>query len=74
MNLISNISDLVKDSDLNAKTATLATKAKLKSRQDKIVKLQTYDLSYFLGNYGFQNMFVYQPTLDTLELKKRQGH
>ena len=59
MNLISNISYLVKDSDLNAKTATLATKAKLKSRQDKIVKLQTYDLSYFLGK-TFLPMMVFR--------------
>ena len=39
--------------------------------------LQTLDLSYFLGkslfgDASFQNMFVYQPTLDTLELKKEQ--
>ena len=25
---------------------------------------------YFVGDDGSQNMFVYQPTLDTLELKK----
>ena len=25
---------------------------------------------YFTSNDGFQNTFVYQPTLDTLELKK----
>ena len=46
--------------------------------QDKIVKLETRDLSYFLGkNFfcddGFQNIFVYQPTADTLELKKDKG-
>ena len=39
------------------------------------MKLQTYDLSYllgksFFGDYGFQNMFVYQPSLRTLQLKK----
>ena len=28
---------------------TLATKAELKAEQDKIVKLETHDLSYFLG-------------------------
>ena len=56
----------------------LATKAELKAEQDKIVKLETHDLSYFLGKIflffgydGFQNLFVYQPTLSTLELKKK---
>ena len=53
---------------------TLATKAELKAEQDKIVKLETHDLSYFVGeNFfrgdGFQNMFVYQLTFFTLELK-----
>ena len=38
-----------------------------------------HDLSFFLsekyfGNNAFQNMFIYQPALDTLELKKKQGH
>ena len=28
---------------------------------------------YFTYNDGSQNTFVYQPTLDTLELKKTQG-
>ena len=37
-----------------------------------------HDLSYVLGKnvlggYSFQNMFVYQPTLNTLELKKYKG-
>ena len=41
------------------------------------MKLQT-DLSYFVaknffGDDGFQNMFVYQPTLDTLKLKNDKG-
>ena len=25
---------------------------------------------HFLGDYGSQNMFIYQPTFDTLKLKK----
>ena len=25
---------------------------------------------YFKGHYGFQNIFVYKPTFNTLELKK----
>ena len=74
----SDISDLVKNFDLRTKLATLATKAELKADQDKILKLQTHGLSYFLdkncfGDDGFRNTFVYQPTLDTLELKK-QGY
>ena len=43
--------------------------------QDKIVKQQTHDLNYFLGENFLdddvsQKMFVYQPTLDTSEFKK----
>ena len=34
---------------------------------------QTYDLSYFLGNDSFQNMFAHQQTLNTLELKEDNG-
>ena len=34
---------------------TLATKAELKEKQDKIVKLQTYDLSLFTGQIYFAN-------------------
>ena len=57
---------------------TLARKAELKSEQDKIEKLQTHDLSHLLENFflgvdGFQNMFAYQPTRNTLELKKDKG-
>ena len=41
---------------------SLATKAELKVEQDKVVKLETYDLSYFPGKKffddGFQNMLV----------------
>ena len=48
------------------------------AEQDEIVKLQTLDLSYFLGqNFfgddGFQNMFVYQPALSMLELKRTRA-
>ena len=56
-----NLIYLGKNSDLNTKFATLATKSELKAEQDKIVKL---------GDDGFQNMFVYQPAFNTLELKK----
>ena len=39
----SDISDLVKNSDLITKLGTLATKAELKAGQDKIVKLEVFD-------------------------------
>ena len=53
----------------------LGTKVELKAEQDKIVKLQTHDLSYFLGKIffgddGSQNMIFYQPKLETFVLKK----
>ena len=58
-----------KDSDL----ITLPTKAELKGKQDKIKKLQAFDSSYFLGKNFLVTMvfrmFVYQSTLDTLELQ-----
>ena len=44
-----HISNLAKNSDLNTKLATLATKAELKEEQNKIVKLQIDHLSYFLA-------------------------
>ena len=47
---------------MNKKIETLATKeeikptkAELKTQQDKIVKLQTYDLSIFIGQTYFVN-------------------
>ena len=54
---------------------TLAAMAELKAEEDKIVKLETHGLSYFLGKKFLgdddsQNMFIYQQTLNTLELKK----
>ena len=58
------------NSDLNEKTKSKATKAELKLEQDKIVELQTHDLSYF---HGFQNIFVYQPIFNILKLKKGEG-
>ena len=71
----SGISNIVKIFDSNTKLASLSTKAKLKKEEDKIVKLQRHDLIFFLGKNVFaddssQNMFIYQPTLDKLELKK----
>ena len=44
----SNTSNLVNNFDLNKKLAILAIKSELKAEQDKMVKLQTYHLSYLL--------------------------
>ena len=56
----------------------MAVKPELKAEQNKIVKLKTYDLTYFLGknifsDQGSPNMFVYQPTYNTLELREDKG-
>ena len=50
----------------------LATKAELKAEQDKLIKLQTYHLSFFIGqsylvNDGAQLYLTTQPLYDTLE-------
>ena len=72
----SNISNVAKNSNLSAKLATKhTTKEELKVEQDKIVKLQIHDLSYFLGKIffgdnNFQNMFIFQPRRNMLELKE----
>ena len=57
----SDISGFINKSDLNKKIEALPAKAELKAVQDKIVKLHTLDLCYFLGksflgDNGFQNM------------------
>ena len=57
-----DISNLVKSSDLSAKAKTLPAKAELKGQPDKTVKMQKYDLRYFLGKSFFtydcsQNIF-----------------
>ena len=51
----SSISNLKKNSDLNTKVATLATKAELKTEQDKIVKFQAFDSSCFHGKSHFED-------------------
>ena len=50
----------------------LATKAELKAEQDKIVKLQTYDLNLFTGQSyfvtdGLQLYLILQPLYHTLK-------
>lgn len=57
-----HVSNLVKSSDLSAKAKILPTKAELKAQPDKTVKMQKYDLRYFLGKSFFtydcsQNIF-----------------
>ena len=53
----------------------MAAKAELKAEQDKIVKLQAFNPIYLHGKNSFaddssQNTFVYQSTIDMLELKE----
>ena len=43
------IAGFINNSDLNKKVATLATKAELKAEQEKIIKLQAFDSTYFRG-------------------------
>ena len=50
---------------------TLATKTELKGKQDKIVNLQTHNLSIFIGqnyfnNDGSQKYLVFQPIQKTI--------
>ena len=72
--------NLINEFDLNKKIKpltikeeikTLAIKAELKAEQDKIVKLQTYDLSLFVGqsyfnNNGAQHYLIFQPSFKTV--------
>ena len=62
----SNILGFIDNTDLDKKTGILATKAEFKAEQDKIVKLQAFDSSFFRGNSHFeddgtQNYLVFQP-------------
>ena len=57
---------------MNKNFESSTTEAELKANQDKIVKKQIHDISYFLGkgyfgDDGFKNIFDYQPTPDTLD-------
>ena len=73
--------DLVDKSGLDNKLTIFnrritSNKAKHLEDQRKLNSLKTKYYNFFLGriyftsNHESQNMFVYQPTLDTLELKK----
>ena len=62
----SDISGFIDSSGLDKKLPTLATKADLKAEQDKIVKLQVFDSSYFCGKIHFEddgteNYLVFPP-------------
>ena len=73
--------DLVDKTDFDNKpTSFTSNKTKRLEVQKKLNSLITKDYyNFFLGriyltsNDGSQNTFVYQPTLDTLELKKDKG-
>ena len=61
-----DIDGFVKNTDFDEKIKKLATKAKLKVEQDKTVKLQTFNSSYFCGkshleDHGARNYLVFQP-------------
>ena len=49
------IAGFMNSADLDKKIATLATKAELKAEQDKIIKLQAFDSSYFGGKSHFED-------------------
>ena len=49
------ITGFINSSDLDQKITTLKTKAELKAEQDKIVKLQAFDSSYFCGKSHFED-------------------
>ena len=88
-NMLSNFSVLVKQTDYDAKIKDIeskyfttsdhnkskksATKAELKAEEDKVLKLQTYDSSLFIGqsyviNDGPQNFLIFQPIYKTLKM------
>ena len=61
-------------------TLNKTNKTKYQKVQKKLNSLITKDCNFFLrriyfaSNDGSQNIFAYQPTLDTLELKKIQRY
>ena len=76
--------DLVNKSDFDNKLTSFnkqitSNKTKHLEFQKKINNIITKDYNFFLGiiystsNDGSQNKFVYEPTIDTLELKKGKG-
>ena len=76
--------DLVNKTDFDNKLTSFnkritSNKTKHLEVQEKLNSLITKDYNFFLrriyftSNDGYQNTFVYQPTLDTLELKKEKS-
>ena len=65
---------------INFNRRITSNKTKYLEFQKKLNSLITNDYNFFLGriyftsNDGSQNTFVYKPTLNTLELKKRQRY
>ena len=62
----SDIAGCINNADLNKKVTTLATKAKLQTKQDKIIKLKTFDSSCFHGKSHFEDdgtksYLIFQP-------------
>ena len=51
----SDLNEKIKTSSTTEKIKTLALKAELNAEKDKIVKLQTCDLSLFIGQSYFNN-------------------
>ena len=77
--------DLVNKTYFNDKLTSfnkpiLSNKTKHLEVQKKLNSLITKDYNFFLGIIHFtsndrsQNTYFYKPTLDTLELKKKQRH
>ena len=67
----SGIDEKIKTLASKEETKALVTKAELIAEQDKIVKLQTYDLSSFIGQSYFNNdeslnYLIFQPTYKAL--------
>ena len=66
----SDISGFIKKFYLDKKIETSAAKAELKTEQNEIVRLQTYDLSLFIAqryyfNDGSQSFLICQPIFNT---------
>ena len=69
----SDISNLVQNSNLNTKLATLKKSAGLKVEQVKMVKLQAFDSSYFCGEIHLEMTELriiqcFSQSLDTLKI------
>ena len=73
------MNEKIKTLETKEEIKTLVTNAELKAEQNKIVKLETHVLNYFLHKKlfcddGSQNMFVYQPTFYYVRIKSKHKH